>query len=188
MKPRLLVPAMLALACAACVTNIHPDVTSNPPPSEALSDFQHFQLMPATISDKAAHEADAFAEINTYLEQRIGSTIAAWDNRTQTGRTLRIEPHIDDLKYVSSGARFFAGDFAGSSAVVMHLKLIDAETGQVIANPEFYQRAAAEGGTWSFGGTDKGMLARIATVAQQYLQRNYGQAIGGPTGLEGQGD
>jgi hypothetical protein len=58
------------------------------------------------------------------------------------------------------------------------------DTGKVIADPEFYQRAAAEGGTWTFGATDKSMLVRINTVAQQYLQRNYAHAVGGPTGLD----
>jgi len=47
--------------------------------------------------------------------------------------------------------------------------MTDAQTDKVIADSEFYQRAAAEGGTWSFGGADKGMLARIMTVVQQYL-------------------
>ena len=69
--------------------------------------------------------------------------------------------------------------------VLTETVLPERSAGRVIADPEFYQRAAAEGGTWSFGGTDKGMLARIATVAQQYLDRNYAQAVGGPTGLDG---
>lgn len=184
MKYRLLAPLALALICGACVTNIHPDVASNPPPTEALSDFQHFELMPATISDQAAHEDKAFAKIKENLQLRVAPLIASWEGRNQSGRVLRIEPHIDQLKFVSGNGRFWAGDMAGSSAVVLHLKLTNVATGQVIADPEFYQRAAAEGGMWSFGGTDNAMLARIATVAQEYLQRNYSQAVGGPTGLE----
>ncbi|MES2405054.1 MAG: hypothetical protein V4567_12065, partial [Pseudomonadota bacterium] len=73
----------------------------------------------------------------------------------------------------------------GSSAVLMRVKFTDAQTGRVIADPEFYQRAAAYGGAWSIGGTDNGMLARIATVVQQYLQNNDARAVGGPTGLDG---
>lgn len=184
MKVRLLLPALLALFCCACVTNIHPDVTGNPPPAEPLSDFQHYQLMPATISPEAAHENEAFAAISTYLDQRVGPTVAGWQNRNQSGRTLRIEPRIEQLKMVGVGARFWAGNFAGSSAVVMKLKLTDVDTGRVIAEPEFYQRANAWAGGFSVGGTDRGMLARIITVTQEYLQRNYASAVGGPTGLE----
>ena len=185
MKAHLMLPAALALLCCACVTNIHPDVVGNPPPAEPFSHFQHFMLEPIKASDEAAHEKSALGKISIYMRQRVGTTLAGWENRNQNGRVLDVEPHIVQLKYVSTGARIFAGDFAGSSAVLMRVKFIDAQTGRVIAEPEFYQRAAAEGGTWSFGGTDKGMLARIATVAQQYLGRNYAQAVGGPTGLDG---
>jgi len=185
MRCRWLLPALLALLCSACVTNIRPDVTTNPPPAEPLAHFQHFQLMPLTASSAAAHETDAIAKISTYAQQRVGGTLYGWENHSQSGRTLVVELQIEELKFVGGGARFFAGALAGSSAVVMRMKLTDKQTGRVIADPEFYQRAAAMGGAWSFGGTDHGMLARIATVAQEYLQRNYTQAIGGPTGLDG---
>lgn len=184
MRPRIILPLLLAFVCTACVTNIHPDVASNPAPSEPLADFQHFELMPATISDLAAHETEAFAAISTYLGQRVGPVVAGWQNHNQSGRTLKIEPRIEQLKMVGVGARFWAGNFAGSSAVVMKLKLTDVQTGRVIAQPEFYQRANAWAGNFTVGGTDRGMLARIATVAAQYLQRNYAVAVGGPTGLE----
>jgi hypothetical protein len=105
-------------------------------------------------------------------------TLAGWENHNLDGRVLDVEPHILQLKFVSGGARFFAGALAGSSAVLMRVKFVDAHTGQVVADPEFYQRAAAYGGAWSIGGTDNGMLARIATVVQEYLDR-------GPTGLDG---
>ncbi|TAN02857.1 MAG: hypothetical protein EPN36_15220 [Rhodanobacteraceae bacterium] len=185
MKFRLLIPAGLALVCCACVTNIHPDVTGNPPPTEAFSHFQHFMLEPIKVSDEVVHENAAVDKISVYMQQRVGTTLAGWENRSQDGRTLDVQPYIVQLKFVSGGKRFFAGALAGSSAVLMHVKFTDAQTGRVIADPEFYQRAAAYGGAWSFGGTDNGMLARISTVVQQYLDHNYAQAIGGPTGLDG---
>jgi hypothetical protein len=186
MNFRLILPALLAMACCACVTHIRPDVTSNPPPREALSAFQHFQLQPASGTTSAVSEQTAaMSQISDNLQQKLGNTIAGWQNRNQSGRTLKIEPRITALKFVGGGKRFFAGAMAGSSAVVMHLRLTDAATGQVIADPEFYQRAAASAGAWSFGGTDNGMLVRIAAVAQQYLQHNYSNATGGPTGLDG---
>ncbi len=185
MKFRLVLPAALALLCCACVTHIRPNVASNPPPAEPLSHFQHFILEPMKVSDAAAHETDALARIAVYMHQRVGGRLATWENRSQDGRVLDIQPYIVQLKFVGGGARFFAGALAGSSAVLMRVRFIDAQTGRVIANPEFYQRAAASGGAWSIGGTDNGMLARITTVVQQYLDRNYGQASGGPTGLDG---
>jgi len=185
MKIRLLLPVALALLCCACVTNIRPDVAGNPPPAEPFSQFQHYMLAPMKVSSEAAHETAAVDKISTYLQQRVGGTLAGWENRNQSGRVLNIEPTIVQLKFVSGGARFFAGALAGSSAVLMRVKFTDAQTGRVIADPEFYQRAAAYGGAWSIGGTDNGMLARIATVVQQYLQNNDARAVGGPTGLDG---
>jgi hypothetical protein len=53
MKVRLLLPAALALLCCACVTNIRPDVTGNPPPAEPLSHFQHYMLAPVKVSQRS---------------------------------------------------------------------------------------------------------------------------------------
>lgn len=186
MKLRLLLPALPAMLLCACVTHIRPNVTENPPPKEPLSAFQHFRLEPvAAGNSEVSDQAEAMTRISASTKEYLGSTLASWENKSPSGRTLKIEPTITELKFVSGTKRFFAGDFAGSSAVIMHLTLTDADTGQVIASPEFFQRAAAEGGTWTIGGTDKRMLERIAVVAQQYLQRNYTQAVGGPTGLDG---
>lgn len=185
MKFRLLLPGALALLCCACVTNIRPNVTYNPPPTERLADFQHFLLEPVTASQQAAQEGYAVRQIGTYMDQRAGVTLSGWENHSRSGRTLVVTPRIEQLKFVGSGARFLVGPLAGSSAVLMRVEFTDAQTGRMIAHPEFYQRAAASGGNWSIGGTDHGMLARIATVVQQYLNRNYVHAVGGPTGLDG---
>ena len=184
MKFRFLLPAMLAMLCCACVTHIRSNVTENPPPHEPLSAFQHFRLEAVVAANSdVSEQAAPMAKISSNTQTKLETTIHGWENKSQSGRTLKIEPRVTELKFVSGTKRFFAGDFAGSSAVIMHLRLTDVETGKVIADPEFYQRAAAEGGTWSLGGTDNGMLVRITTVAQQYMQRNFVTAVGGPTGL-----
>ncbi|GLQ86879.1 hypothetical protein [Dyella flagellata] len=173
----------MTVALTACVTNIKPDVTQNPPPSERLANFQHFKLLPLTASADAKGNAEALQKIEGNLQTKLQPVISGWDSQGTDGRTLQIEPVVTQLKFVTTAGRIWGGAFAGSSAVVMKLRLVDASTGKVVADPEFYQRAAAMGGAYSFGGSDVGMLDRIATVSQEYLQHNYQQAVGGPTGL-----
>ena len=40
------------------------------------------------------------------------------------------------------------------------------------------------GGAFSLGGADNAMLVRIANRLTDYLQANFSQAVGGPTGAE----
>jgi hypothetical protein len=136
-----------------------------------------------TASDQIkTDEAAAFAKIDEHLQEQIPALTAGWEKPDQNSRTLIIEPSLVDLKFVDGASRFFAGSFAGSSAVVMKLQLVDKETNQLIGDPEFFQRAAAMGGAWSVGGTDNGMLSRIVSISADYLRNNYANAVGGPTG------
>ena len=36
-------------------------------------------------------------------------------------------------------------------------------------------------GAWTFGGQDKDMMQRIVLLTNKYLQKNYVEAVGGPT-------
>ena len=94
-------------------------------------------------------------------------------------RTLRIEPMVRYIRYITGGKRFWGGGFAGNSAVMISLKITDAATGDVIAEPDFYQHANALGAAWSFGATDKTMLIRISNMITEYVRANYPQAVGG---------
>jgi hypothetical protein len=172
----------ILLSLSACVTNIAPTVQQNPPPAQTLDQFASFELLPTQASEAAKAEKDALAKIDQHLKAKLPPLFSTWQKAE--GAKLTIEPNVRELKFVGGGARFFAGALAGSSAVVMTLKLTDAASGRVVAEPQFYQRAAAMGGAWSIGATDNDMLERIVTVAQEYLMRNYHQAVGGPTGLE----
>lgn len=159
---------------------------TNPPPSKPLREFSHFDVAPiamnAPYAGQSANE-DARKRIQADLDVRLQPLLLEWNGAgNAAGRTLRIEPTIRHIKFIGGGARFWGGAFAGGSAVLMTVKLVDASNGETIAEPEFYQHANAEGAAWSFGGTDKAMLAREATLITDYLKANRDQAVGGPTG------
>ena len=73
---------------------------------------------------------------------------------------------------------------AGSSMVVIQVRIVEKETGRVIAQPEFYARAAAMAGAWSIGGADNAMLTRAANRVSDYVAANYDAAVGGVTGAD----
>lgn len=178
------------LVVAGCATQIKTDVTQNPPPAERFSQFTHFEMPPIVLQPPyAGQEANekALIKIQENVALKMTPALATWNASAPAGapkRTLRIDLSIPEIKFINATSRVFAGALAGSSAVILRARLTEKETGKVIAEPEFYARAAAMGGAYSVGGTDNAMLVRIANRLTDYLLANYSQAVGGPTGAE----
>jgi hypothetical protein len=178
---------LASLMPLSCATNIKPSNTFNPPPAEAFSAFARFELKPVTLAQEySGHSANqrAAAKIQQYFDQRVKTVVDGWNARPGAlGRTLVIEPNIEQIKFIAVGARIFAGPFAGSSAVVLKVKYTDKESGKIVAHPEFFQRAAAMSGALTYGGQDNAMLARIVTLVADYNARNYSERVGGENGM-----
>jgi hypothetical protein len=167
---------------------IKPTTVQNPAPSEKFAGFGRFELQRVSL-DSAYSGQDAnqraAARIQEHFDSRVAPIVGKWNRATPQSdatRTMRIEPRIEHLKFIGGGARFWVGPLAGSSAVIMKVKYIDKASGKLIAEPEFFQRAAAWSGAFTVGGQDNAMLARIATLVADYTSRNYQDAIGGPSG------
>jgi len=79
-------------------------------------------------------------------------------------RTLQISPRIEHIHLVSVGARIWVGVMAGGSDLIMHVDYRDSSTGEIIANPDFWQGNNAWSGGWSHGAPDNQI--RDAVVAQ----------------------
>lgn len=173
-----------------CATKIAPTLIHNPPPAEKFSAFTHFELQPISmVPPYAGQEANerALKKIQENFSLRADPMVKAWNEggaSAPTKRTLVIKPVIWEIKFIGGGARFWAGALAGSSAIIARVELIDKDTGKRVANPEFYARAAAMAGAWTFGSTDNIMLVRIANRMADYLSNNYAAAVGGPTGAD----
>lgn len=179
------------LFSGCATTNIAADSSRNPPPAQPLNKFASFELAPLELNEAyQGQEANtkAFNRIQENLENRALPVLQSWDVAAAgDSPKLLIKPYLRDIKFVNATSRVWVGALAGKSAVVMEVELVNAETGEVIARPQFYQHADAHGGAWSFGATDNNMLQRVVDLFVNYLYRNYSQAVGGPTGKPTEG-
>jgi hypothetical protein len=156
----------------------------NPAPKAALNTFQRFELAPVAMGAPfTEYETNqvALAKLQANVDERVKPVVSEWNARAagEAPRTLRLQPEIRYIRFITGGKRFFGGAFAGGSSVHLKVTLTDAATGEVIAEPDFYQHANAFGAAWSFGGTDKHMLIRLSAMLADYLQANYASAVGG---------
>lgn len=176
----------LSLLIGGCVTRIKASTNNNPPPVEKFSNFSRINIKPAQLSpEMAGNSANnrALIKIQENLDLNLKNQFQQWNTgKSDNGRTLVIEPVVEQIKFISAGVRVFAGPIAGSSAVVMKLKITDSATNKIVAYPEFYQHAGAWSGAFTLGVHDNLMLTRTARIASDYLINNYHQAVGGPSG------
>lgn len=177
-----LLAAVLLLAGEGCATrDIKATSLINPPPEAAFSAYRQIELEPIEIDPPYAGQGANESARNTLqsmVVSRLHSQIRRWnrDPSADATGTLVIEPRIAQIKFITTGARIWAGAFAGSSAIVVRAKIYEKESGKVIAEPEFYQHANA----YSVG--EHWMLERMASLLSEYVLDNYDEARGGRTG------
>jgi hypothetical protein len=179
---------IMFLTCGSAWSGPEEGLLDNPTPAAPLNTYATYELRPLTLMKPYAGQGaneKAAAKIREHIDAHLVPILTAWSTAgTAAGKsgTLVVEPVIEQIKFIGGATRFWAGAMAGSSYVVMRLKISDSASGNVIAEPEFFQRAAAMSGAWTVGGQDNDMLQRIVTVATAYLTANYESAVGGPTG------
>jgi hypothetical protein len=177
-----------SFAFHGCATHISSNVVENPPPAEKFSGFTRFEMLEVKVLPPyAGQEANekALVKIRENVIAKMTPLLAAWNATGATSaasRTLVIEPIVPEIKFINATARVWSGALSGSSAVVLRARITEKETGKVVATPEFFARAAAMSGAYSFGGADNAMLVRISNRLTDYLQANYANAVGGPSG------
>jgi hypothetical protein len=163
---------------------------TNPPPLVAFNTFDRFQVSPidmvAPYAGQQTNE-EVRKKLQADLNQRIEPILNEWNSaepKNSPELTLKIEPTIRHVKYVPAAARVFGGVMGGGSGILMTVRFVNALTGEVVAEPEFYQHANKHAGRWSFGVTDGLMIVREADLIADYLRANYAAAVGGTTGKE----
>ena len=180
----------LLLLTGSCIAHSVCAEGLNPPPSSAFGGYQAYELKPLAISDELKGSETglkATAKIQENIDARLKPIIAEWTQKSTgqgNGSTLVIEPSVNDLRFINGAKRFFAGALAGSSHVVMKVRIVEQPGDKVIAEPEFYQHASGMAGAWTVGAHDNTMLNRVVDLAANYLSANFDGAVGGPSGRE----
>ena len=178
----------ITISFLGCATGyIKVSELNNPPPKKVFSDFDNFEMKDIVLSPEYESQpanVKAKDKIQAVLNARLSNVLESWGQKEirGSGATLIIEPKITHVKFIGGNARFWVGPFAGSSAVIMEVILKNMETGEIIAQPEFYQQSNAWSGSFTLGATDNDMLTRIADLLIDYMIANYSEAVGGPTG------
>lgn len=179
-----LASCLLALSLTqGCATKIKASAANNPAPTEAFSSYGRITVKPAVF--KAGYKSDfaGLAKIEENLVKDLAPSLETWNKRAANGRSLIIEPVVEELRFTHGAKRVLLGPLAGSSGVLMRVKITDAD-GKVVAMPEFFQRADAMAAGFTFGVHDNLMLTRVANLASDYIINNYASALGGPTGAD----
>ena len=154
----------------------------NPAPTVAFNAYQRFEIVKVAMdAPYAGQKGNEVARdyLQGNLDERVGAVLKTWNDQPagDAPRTLKIEPKLTHVRFISGGKRFFAGGLAGKSWVYVTAKLTDAQTSAVVGEPGFYQQANALGAAWTFGTTDKTMLIRISSMLRGYLQQNYDKTV-----------
>lgn len=146
------------------------------PASKRLSTFAHYEVRDMKLTAEIAGDEakrDYANRLESMLTAKISTTLDGWGSAPDaTGGTLVIEPVLNNLRIVSTGARVWAGAWAGDSNIDMTLNLIEAESGDVIASPRVERSSSATAGAWSSGSTDQNLLDYIVDISVQYLIDN----------------
>ncbi len=184
LKRAFLVSGLLALAALqGCATSINASSTRNPAPKEAFSKYGRIEVKPAVFKDGLQGDGAGLRKINENITKDLADSLQTWNKRPANGRTLVIEPVVEEMRFTHGAKRVLLGPLAGSSGVLMRLTIRDA-SGAVVASPEFFQRATAMAAGFTFGVHDNLMLTRVANLASRYIIANYDRAEGGPTGAD----
>lgn len=185
MKQVLLASSLLVLAllqgCAS--TSIKASATQNPPPKEAFSSYGRIEVKNVAFKQGYTGDNAGLQKINENIKKDLAASLETWNKRPANGRTLVIEPVIEEMRFTHGAKRVFLGPLAGSSGVLMRVKISDA-SGAVVASPEFFQRADAMAAGFTLGIHDNLMLTRVSNLASNYIIANYKRAEGGPTGAD----
>jgi hypothetical protein len=172
-----------AVMLAGCATSIKASGTQNPAPKEAFSAYGRIEVKPAVFKAGYVGDAAGLAKIDANFREEVEPALAKWNQRPDNGRKLVIEPVVDELSFKHGAKRVLLGPLAGSSGVLMHVAIHDAN-GVTVANPEFFQRAGAMAAGFQFGVHDNMMLTRVGKLAGGYVLANFDKAVGGPTGAD----
>ena len=169
-----------SLLVSGCATHIRQPQSQPRPSTERFGTFDNVYYENVVIAPDFASSTPnqrAAKRINEELISGLnnvfpGMHVVDRAPQSASGKNVVIRPQVIEIKFIGGAARFWVGAMAGSSAVLMRVDYIDMQSGNILANPEFYRAASAHRGGMSMGATDNVMLTMIAQDIITYTSSN----------------
>lgn len=150
-------------------------------PSESFNNFSSFKLEKATLAKKynaIEGNVNATRNLDARIEKSLKPKLASWADASKPARSLSIKPHVEAVRFIGSGARFFAGSMAGRSWIYVKLTCIDDASGAVISETEFY-RVADRANGFTLARADYKMVEDVGDDIARFVESNYSKVVGG---------
>lgn len=135
--------------------------------------FKSVVIHPFTVQKSVDDPGEAPTECHNsavgYLSQKNIFDAVAGDGSPGGAGTLVIDADVEDLRIVSTGARVWAGAFAGKSHMTVKVTARDGATGAVVGQTELESDNNAFGASWSFGASDRGLPTDMGPVVADFV-------------------
>ena len=147
-------------------------------PTRLLSNFAEFEIGAMTFGAEIQQEEKKMKEAREFennFNAKVSPLLDGWNAAPADGASgkLVVQVHLDRLRIVGGGARFWIGAWAGDSFIEMDLRLVDGFTGEVISDVRIRRDANSMTGAWSVGKSDQNLDAYVVSIVHQYLSDNY---------------
>lgn len=152
----------------------------NTPPKTAFNQYNDFVLKPTTLAKPyQGHKGNEKTVTN--LDHNLGlhlkPLLEQW-SQADGDKTLLIEPEIEAVRFIGTGARIWVGAWAGRSWILVKLRITDQNSGELIGEPQLYRVAGVSSG-FTVSRNDYKMVEDMANDIKTYIENNYTQAVGG---------
>ncbi len=183
---KIVVVLMAGFLITGCTTHMAKSSREVMPSKVKLNEFKEIEMKAVGISEKhslANSNQEALKKIDEILFREMKLIFPNLKRIKQDGdflktegKTLQITPFIKEIKFIGEEAplehRFYVGDMAESSAVLMMVTLRDSSNDEIIADPEFYHSVREYSGGWSVWDAENRMLKDIAKDIVNYCSFN----------------
>ena len=179
MKKRLCLAASIPMLCglfllSGCVQSQPRDVQPVLQLTKADMKYKNVSVAKFTVSPKGVQETSpdeilAAAQSNCANELLKSALFDSVKYGSDTAAsTLILQGELTELRIVGGAARFWIGAMAGRSNMTIHVKLIDAATGMVVAQKDIKEDTNPILGEFSMGAADRALPATLGSLIADF--------------------
>ena len=132
-----------------------------------------------TTTNTAAYSNELMecqASAISYLKEKdLFQNVEIESGSSYEERCLLVDVTLSGCKIVSTKRRVFTGAFSGRSYMTIDVKLIDASSGELVAEKQLKGAPSAMGAAWSFGKSDRALPNKMGMLLGDFILGNVGE-------------